>query len=161
MPVLKTCQYNEESINVIKEWLYGINWPAVYIIYNTKKAYVGETLDLVRRTEQHLKEDEFKEFTDICLISDKTFNKSVILDLESYLIKYMSADKTHILTNGNAGVVNHNYFYRDAYEEDFKEIWDKLLELGIVSSSIADIENSELFKYSPYKSLNEEQQNAV
>ncbi len=161
MPVLKTCQYSEESIEEIKGWLYGINWPAVYIIYNTKKAYVGETLDLVRRTEQHLKEDEFKEFTDICLISDKTFNKSVILDLESYLIKYMSADKTHVLTNGNAGVVNHNYFYKDAYEDDFKEIWDKLLELDIVSSSIADIENSELFKYSPYKSLNEEQQNAA
>ena len=55
MPLLKICPYKDSSIEEIKNWLYGINWPAVYIIYNTKKAYVGETLDLVRRTEQHLK----------------------------------------------------------------------------------------------------------
>ena len=153
--------YSKENINQIKEWHYGVNWPIVYIIYNSKKAYVGETLDAVRRTEQHLAEDEFKEFTDICLISNKTFNKSVILDLESFLIKYMSADKSKTLINGNAGVVEHNYFYKEAYEDDFKEIWKILLEKGIVSQSIADIENSELFKYSPYKSLNDEQQIAA
>jgi hypothetical protein len=153
--------YNKENISQIREWHYGVNWPSVYIIYNGKRAYVGETLDAVRRTEQHLAEDEFKEFTDICLISDKTFNKSVILDLESFLIKYMSADKSKILINGNAGVVEHNYFYREAYEDDFKEIWKILLEKGIVDQSISDIENSELFKYSPYKSLNNEQLEAT
>lgn len=150
--------YSKENINQIKEWHYGVNWPIVYIIYNSKKAYVGETLDAVRRTEQHLAEEEF---TDICLISNKTFNKSVILDLESFLIKYMSADKSKILINGNAGVVDHNYFYREAYEDDFKEIWNVLLEKGIVEQSISDIENSELFKYSPYKSLNDEQEKAT
>lgn len=153
--------YNKENINKIREWHYGVNWPVVYIIYNNKKAYVGETLDAVRRTEQHLAEEEFEEFTDICLISNKTFNKSVILDLESFLIKYMSADKTKVLINGNAGVVEHNYFYRDAYEDDFKQIWQALIDVGIVSQSIADIENSELFKYSPYKSLNYEQEKAA
>lgn len=153
--------YSKENINQIKEWHYGVNWPIVYIIYNSKKAYVGETLDAVRRTEQHLAEEEFEEFTDICLISNKTFNKSVILDLESFLIKYMSADKSKILTNGNAGVVDHNYFYREAYEDEFKEIWNVLLQKGIVGQSISDIENSELFKYSPYKSLNSEQEKAA
>lgn len=153
--------YSKENINQIKEWHYGVNWPIVYIIYNSKKAYVGETLDAVRRTEQHLAEEEFEEFTDICLISNKTFNKSVILDLESFLIKYMSADKSKILINGNAGVVEHNYFYREAYKDDFKEIWNVLLEKGIVEQSISDIENSELFKYSPYKSLNDEQEKAA
>jgi hypothetical protein len=153
--------YNKENISHIREWHYGVNWPTVYIIYNSDNAYVGETLDATRRTEQHLAEEEFKEFTDICLISNMTFNKSVILDLESFLIKYMSADKSKKLINGNAGVVDHNYFYREVYEDDFREIWKILLEKGIVTQSISDIENSELFKYSPYKSLNGEQQDAA
>lgn len=157
MPAIKNIPY-KGSIKTIKDWVYGRNWPAVYVIYNDKNAYVGETLDLVRRTEQHLADKDFDKFTDICLISDMSFNKSVILDLESYLIKYVSADGTKRLTNGNAGIVDHNYFYREAYEEEFAEIWDGLLQKGIVSKSIADIQNSELFKYSPYKALSEDQQ---
>lgn len=155
--------YDSEVIKSIRDWRYGQNWPSVYIIYNEKKAYVGETLDAVRRTTQHLQESEFQKqsFTSICLISNKTFNKSVILDLESFLIKYMSADPAKELTNGNAGVVDHDYFYKEAYSDDFKEIWKALLDYGIVSKSIIDIENSELFKYSPYKSLNDEQQVAA
>lgn len=152
--------YGQDTIAELKNWRYGINWPIVYIIYNNEKVYIGETLDAVRRTGQHLKEEGFAEFTDICLITDKTFNKSVILDLESFLIKYMSAEDSKQLTNGNVGVADHNYFYKEAYTDEFKEIWDRLKKLGIVRKSILDIENSELFKYSPFKSLNEEQQRA-
>ena len=153
--------YDKEGVKHIAEWGYGVNWPIVYIVYNDEKAYVGETLDAVRRTEQHLQEPEFSGFTQICLISNKTFNKSVILDLESFLIKYMSADGTKELTNGNAGIVDHNYFYKEAYIDDFKEIWEELIKRGIVQKSLIDIENSELFKYSPYKTLNLEQQKAA
>lgn len=153
--------YDKSGIKDIENWAFGTNWPIVYIIYNDTKAYVGETLDAVRRTEQHLQEREFDDFSEICLISNKTFNKSVILDLESFLIKYMSADGKRELTNGNAGVVDHNYFYKDAYTDDFIEIWKVLLQKGIVRKSLIDIENSESFKYSPYKTLNAEQQNAA
>ena len=153
--------YDKEGIKSISEWGFGTNWPIVYIVYNDTLAYVGETLDAVRRTEQHLQESEFASFKQICLISNKTFNKSVILDLESFLIKYMSADGTRELINGNAGVLDHNYFYREAYIDDFKEVWTELIRRGIVKKSLIDIENSELFKYSPYKSLNIEQQKAA
>ena len=153
--------YAESSIEQISEWGFGTNWPIVYIIYNDTTAYVGETLDAVRRTRQHLLEDEFNGFTKICFISNMTFNKSVILDLEAFLIKYMSADGTKKLKNGNAGVLDHNYFYKEAYVDDFKEIWVGLIQIGIVQKSLIDIENSELFKYSPYKTLNVEQQKAA
>ncbi len=153
--------YDKSTVSQINEWGYGKNWPVVYIIYNNENAYVGETLDACRRTEQHLKEPEFSLFDRICLISSMTFNKSVVLDLESFLIKYISADGLRILTNGNAGVVDHNYFYKEAYLEDFKEIWRILQEKGVVQKSLIDIENSELFKYSPYKTLNYEQQKAA
>ena len=153
--------YDRNGVAKISEWGFGRNWPVVYIIYNDQKAYVGETLDAVRRTEQHLQEPEFVGFSKICLISNITFNKSVILDLESFLIKYMSADGSKELKNGNAGVVDHNYFYKEAYTEDFKDIWKELQKRGIVQKSILNIENSELFKYSPYKTLNPEQQKAT
>lgn len=123
MNSIVTYRYDKKVINNIKGWQYGNNWPIVYIYYNDKKAYVGETLDAVRRTEQHIKEPEFDDFKYICLISNKTFNKSVVLDLESFLIKYMGADGKRKLINGNAGVVDHNYFYKEAYEDDFKAIW--------------------------------------
>ena len=155
-------QYNKgDIVSKICEWSFGTNWPIVYIFYNKTNAYVGETLDAVRRTEQHMQEASFDEYTDICLISNKTFNKSVILDLESFLIKYMSAEGSRKLANGNAGVLDHAYFYKEAYEDDFREIWQALVSRGIVQKSLNDIENSELFKYSPYKSLNSEQQKAT
>ena len=150
--------YDDTCIENIEKWSFGSNWPSVYITYNDDLAYVGETLDSVRRTKQHFLEEDFKNFSNICLISGKTFNKSVILDLESFLIKYISADGSKRLTNANMGIVDHDYFYKEAYEDDFKTIWQTLINLGIVRKSISDIENSELFKYSPYKSLTIEQQ---
>ena len=161
MAFVINCANDIKLLNNIKAWRYGINWPVVYIYYNAKKAYVGETLDALRRTEQHQKEEQFDEFTDVCFITNKTFNKSVILDLEAFLIKYMSAEGTKKLINGNAGVTDHNYFYKEAYEDDFREIWSALINEGIVSKALSDIENSELFKFSPYKSLNEEQHEAA
>ena len=133
---IESFKYDDNIIASLNEWQYGTNWPSVYIFYNETSAYVGETLDAVRRTEQHQKERNFDSFTDVCFVSDKTFNKSVILDLESFLIKYMSADETKSLINGNSGIVEHNYFYREAYKDDFKEIWDKLKRLGIVSKTL-------------------------
>lgn len=153
--------YDKQGVKEMEGWGFCSNWPVTYVIYNDTKAYVGETLDAVRRTEQHFQENAFNQFTRICLISDKTFNKSVILDLESFLIKYMSADGTRELTNGNLGIVDHDYFYREAYEDEFREIWNRLMRLGVVSRSLMEIENSELFKYSPYKTLNQEQQRAA
>lgn len=82
----------------------------------------------------------------------------MILDLESFLIKYISADGGKKMINGNAGVSDHNYFYKTAYETEFKGIWNELIKKGIVSRSISSIENSELFKYSPYKVLSKDQE---
>ena len=152
---------DKDEKDVISNWHYGKNWPVVYIYYNSNKAYVGETLDAFRRTEEHEKEAQFKEFTNICFFSGMTYNKSVILDIEALLIKYMSAEGEKKLINGNVGVVDHNYFYKEAYAEDFKEIWNVLIKKGIVKKTLLTIENSELFKYSPYKSLNDEQQEAA
>jgi len=139
----------------------GSNWPVVYVINNDEEAYVGETVHAFRRIEQHQQTKERQKLTEIRIISDDNFNKSVVLDLESFLIKYMSSDEKFILQNGNGGISDHEYFERSAYREEFIKIWNKLRKMGIVRKTIEEIENSEIYKYSPYKSLGNEQMEAV
>ena len=138
----------------------GENWPIVYVINNDDEAYVGETVSAYRRTEQHLQNKDRQRLTEIRIISDDGFNKSVVLDLESFLIKHMSSDGKYRLQNGNAGLQNHDYYDKQKYESDFRKIWNELIKEGIVSKTIDEIENSELYKYSPYKSLGAEQRDA-
>ena len=137
--------------------MVGENWPVVYVLNHDDEAYVGETVNAARRTEQHLANSAKQKLTEIRIITDKDFNKSVVLDLESYLIKHMGADGKYKLLNGNNGIQDHDYYERSAYEDKFRTIWNKLRKLGVVKNSIEDIENSELYKYSPYKSLGSEQ----
>ena len=157
--------FNENSQGLIENWKngkreYGSNWPVVYLIHNddTKEAYVGETLNAGKRAAQHWQVSERQRLKTIHIMTDDTFNKSVILDLESFLIKYISADGKYKLQNGNAGLSDFDYYSRNEYEQQFQKIWDSLKELGLVQSGIADIEDSDLYKYSPYKSLTKDQE---
>ena len=160
--------FNENSQALIEAWHgaqreYGTNWPVVYLIHNddTKEAYIGETLNAGRRAAQHWQVEERKRLKTIHIMTDDTFNKSVILDLESFLIKYISADGKYRLQNGNAGLSSFDYYNRAEYEGQFQKIWENLKGLGLVQSSVADIEDSDLFKYSPYKSLTSDQQKVL
>lgn len=150
-----------ESIRGIKHKnkRVGENWPVVYVIdsEDAELAYVGQTTNIARRTDDHLKNPTKQNLTTIRIISDDDFNVSVALDLESYLITHMAADGKYKLLNGNNGLQDHEYYERSKYEEAFKGIWKKLHKQGVVKNTISDIENSELFKYSPYKTLGEEQ----
>ena len=136
-----------------------LSWPIVYFLKNknTKCAYVGETTDVLARISTHLKSEEKKQLSSVNLILSDLFHKSATLDLESNLIKYISADKQYTLQNGNLGISNHQYHEKKVYWKLFKEIWDELRQIGIARHSLDFINNSDLFKYSPYKSLSKEQ----
>jgi len=137
------------------------NWPVVYTIDNGKSIYVGETTNARVRMQQHLDSPAKQGLKQVRVIVNEEFNKSVCLDLESHLIRYFAADEKYELINGNHGISDANYFERSRYRDEFESIFDQLLEQGVLTRSIPDIINSNLFKYSPYKALNSDQAVAV
>ena len=157
MAEISTLKFNSGTPLKLKNNKYGSDWPVVYIINNDSEAYIGETTDASIRSNQHLANEVRRNLNLINIIADETFNKSSILDLESFLIKYMSADNKYKLQNGNGGLQNHNYYQRKMYESKFREIWLQLKSKGLVKNDLRMIENTDLFKYSPYKSLTADQ----
>jgi DUF2075 family protein/Cdc6-like AAA superfamily ATPase len=157
--------FNKESFSEITQNLWVKNqWPLVYFINNKsdRLAYVGESTNAASRIKNHLANPaKSTTLNQISIIGSDKFNKSATLDIESSLIQYITAEGTYKLLNGNYGLINHNYYQQGLYKDLFKAIWGKLIEKKIISKSLSEIENSELFKYSPYKALNEDQYNSV
>lgn len=153
--------FSNNGLNSIQsQYFVSENWPVVYILNNNgiNQAYVGETIDTNSRIFTHLQTESKKHLEEAHLISSKKFNKSVTLDIESNLIKYLHADGKYKLLNGNLGLTNHSYFQREEYYWDmFKNIWNGLMSKGIAQHSLEHITNSDLFKYSPYKTLSVDQ----
>lgn len=137
------------------------NWPMLYILENGKEAYIGESNHVRTRMNQHWANEEKKIFDKVHFIYSKMFNQSVTFDYESKLIQYIVADELFRVTNKNAGIADKQYFGKEQYDEDFAKLWDKLKREKLVKHSLEEIENSDLFKYSPYKELNDGQREAV
>jgi DUF2075 family protein/predicted GIY-YIG superfamily endonuclease len=154
-------EFNNNGLNSIQlQYFVAENWPIVYILNNegVKQAYVGETTDTNSRMFSHLQSQSKNHLKEAHFISSKKFNKSATLDIESNLIKYLHADGKFKLLNGNLGLVNHSYYQRDEYYSSlFREIWNSLISKGIANHSLEHISNSDLFKYSPYKTLSLDQ----
>jgi DUF2075 family protein len=141
-------------------------WPIVYFIQNDssrpkKIAYIGESTNAYKRIKNHLENPKRLELNKIIIIGSDKFNKSVTLDIESKLIKYLASEENYVLQNIAPGLIKHTYYQQEMYDNLFVEIWRKLAEKKIVTKTMSEIENSELFKYSPYKSLNTDQHNSI
>lgn len=138
-------------------------WPIVYFIQNKQKkiAYVGESTSAYNRIKNHLDNTHRSEMKQITIIGSDKFNKSATLDIESQLIQNITSEGTFKLQNGNNGLTTHNYYQRDFYSNMFKQVWERLKEKKIVNKTLKEIQDSNFFKYSPYKSLNPDQLNSV
>jgi len=162
---IRRYDFNSNLFNDFQNLHYAKDlWPIVYILSDgtKKEAYVGETTDTYARMASHLKSNKKNVLSTVHLISSEKFNKSATLDIESNLIKYISGDGQYKLMNGNIGLANHNYYQKEeVYWDIFQSIWNKLRSEGITKNSIETINNSDLFKYSPYKSLTVEQKEGL
>ncbi len=162
---IKRYPFSGKSLDDLRSNAFAVGgWPLVYVLSDEKKlhAYIGETTDALSRMGTHLKHDEKKLLTAVHLITSEYFNKSATLDVESLLIKYMAADGKYSLLNGNLGLSDHNYYQRDdLYERVFRDVWDALISCGVASKTLNHIDNSDVFKYSPYKSLSFDQRQGL
>ena len=131
----------EESLVTME---YGVNWPVVYLLYNDREIYVGETTSAYTRYLQHADKngkyfEDRKRLKHIKIVFDDHFNKSAILDIEQNLIRLIEADSAiqnemggggHTLQNKNAGQsYQHNYYNRADYQKKVEEIQEKRAKL--------------------------------
>ena len=149
----KNNEYSDEE--------YLDNWPMLYILENGKQAYIGESNHVKTRMTQHATNEEKRIFDKVHFIYSKLFNQSVTFDYESKLIQYVVADELFQVTNKNSGIADKQYYQKKEYDEKFEILWRKLQRENLVKHSLEEIENSDLFKYSPYKELNDSQRKAV
>lgn len=140
------------------------DWPVVYVLDGDRKSpavYVGETANAATRLKQHLGNPAKQHLRTARVLIDETYNKSVCLDLESHLIRWLAGDGQFTVLNGNKGITNAAYYRRESYRKTFGEIFEQLRGEGVFQRSIPAIENSDLFKLSPFKALTQDQAIAV
>ena len=137
------------------------NWPVVYALDGEDRIYVGESLNVTARLRQHLASPEKGALRGARVVLDPTFNKSVCLDLEAFLIQRLSGDGTFQVLNRNVGISDRDYFGRAGYRKVFAEIFEELRHDGLFSQTLPQIENSDLFKLSPFKALTDDQEIVV
>jgi len=150
------------------------NWPVVYLIDGPAaapsgrslgpiftKVYVGESRNAVARMHQHLESEEKKKLSAVRVVVDETYNKSVCLDLESHLIRLLAGDGSYEVLNRNDGITEADYYDRNRYRAGFDDVFEKLRADGVFTRTVAEIENSDLFKLSPFKALTPDQGAAV
>src|SRR3954451_12080474 len=86
------------------------NWPVVYALHGSAQVYVGESVNATARLRQHLMSEERRRLATAHVVIDDTFNKSVCLDLEAFLIRLFAGDGRYAVLNRNVGIPNSNYF---------------------------------------------------
>lgn len=148
-------RYFEENLDIL-------DYPVVYILYNNNEIYIGESSDIKNRLLTHSKSDQNNKLKNRLVIFSPFFNKSVALGLETFLLKNIISDKRKI-SNTNLITSKHKYYNKHKYETLFPNIWERLKETKIIDPDLVydDIKNMDVYKYSPYKELNEDQQNAI
>ena len=156
---IKTYEFNSNGLNEANCEPKCSNWPVVYLI-DGSELYIGETSNFSGRFQQHLSNNQRQNLRAIRVILDDTFNKSAILDIEQHLIRLFNSEENYKLQNMNFGQsASHDYYQRDQYRKKIPEIWNQLKQESVAKKSYEEIVNNNLYKYSPYITLTEDQNN--
>lgn len=182
-PTVIKLPYKKHTLNELNTYLIDnkINekkhrlmteFPTVYVVNDKKGSnydvYIGETSNIINRTNQHIDTDpqtreDWKKFansksTQMFVIGHEFFNKSLTLDIENKLMQYMlSIDKVNHLNNRKTNQQN-NYYTAEYLDSVFSKVWTKLRAFDKDLFPIERrIQESALFKASPFHKLNYEQ----
>lgn len=182
-PIIEQFDYNSfSSDDIVKssrkdtEKHLLLNYPTVYIIRDKGEknnasytVYVGETTNIGRRTKQHLNDDIKKNREDwqklaqsktanMYVIGHPYFNKSLTLDIENKLMHYLSSVESVGRVNNRRTNQQNDYYTSKHLKSIFSKIWRKLRKFDknlFPAESL--VEDSALFKASPFHKLTEEQ----
>lgn len=102
-----------------------------------------------------------KDFNRTLLIDNPTFNQSATFEFENRLIELFCADEKFQVTNANNGYAQFDYFERPQYRQKFRTLWTKLREENYAIHPIEELENTDLFKFSPFKTLTPDQYETI
>ncbi|MGF3073082.1 DUF2075 domain-containing protein [Facklamia sp. P13069] len=166
-------RFAENSVNFNKDIRkYLLDYPTVYIINNKVKndiysVYIGETSNIIVRTNQHLISNEInKELAELeninsasmFVVGHEYFNKSLTLDIENKLMHYLSSiDEVDKIYNRRTNQQN-KYYTSEYFEDIFSEVWKELRNKNKTLFPLKSIiEDSALFKASPFHKLTSEQ----
>lgn len=158
------------------------DYPTVYIIDNQGKqsdykedytVYVGETIDIQRRTLEHLDADpetraDWEELRNaknahMFVIGHEHFNKSLALDIENRMMQYLSSVDVISELNNRRENAQRKYYTSEEFIPIFNRIWDKLGENKQYRNLFPPrqlLEKSAIFKASPFNKLTDEQNQA-
>lgn len=154
---------------------YLIDYPTVYVINSQDRGmkprytvYVGETNDIQRRTIEHLKadsevRDDWERLRDVknaemYVIGHEHFNKSLTLDIENRLMQYLSSVEAVSHLNNRRENSQNEYYTSDEMVPIFDRIWAKLNKKNnYLFPARKQLEDSALFKASPFNKLTAEQ----
>src|SRR5690606_30273188 len=75
----------------------------------------------------------------------------------SHLIRLLAGDGAYRVLNRNVGITDRAYFDRERYRSSFNAVFAQLVDEGVLTRTVAEIENGDLFKLSPYKALTTDQ----
>ena len=148
------------------------NYPTVYIVHHPEKekfcVYIGETTDIRRRTEQHLKQGSKKrkdweklsrrDDANMFVIGHELFNKSLTLDIENKLMHYLSSVEAVQEVYNRRTNEQNEYYTSDQMEPIFSKIWGELhRKNNVIFPTRRRIEDAAVFKASPFHKLTQEQ----
>lgn len=156
--LLRKYEFSDSGRDILALESKGRDWPVVYLFYNEKELYVGESSNMLSRFKQHRDNPLRKDLRWLNVLYDEELNKSAALDIEQSLIQLFSAEKKFTLQNLNAGQSSkHNYYQREKYLDKVNTIWVELGKAKLTEKSVEELRNSDLFKFSPYCSLTPDQ----
>lgn len=179
-PIIYELEYSIDEVITLEDKIknenhekYLLRYPTVYIVndketQNNYSVYVGETTNIKRRTMEHLQSDSktnndwekiaTSKNAKMLLIGHDHFNKSLTLDIENKLMQYMSSvDSVRHVYNRRTNQ-QQEYYSSDKMEAIFTKIWRKLRRYNQELFPLERvIQDSALFKASPFHKLTKEQ----
>ena len=175
--MVKKIDYNAKALRELREETHNnellFDYPTVYLIYKRDangqyNVYVGETNNIRQRTKQHLIEDpktrkDWKAFrkekgVNMIVIGHDQFNKSLTLDIENKMMLYMSGVTSVKKLNNRRENDQNKYYTEEVRDNIFSKVWRKLRKLeGNLFPLERIIQDSALFKASPFHKLTSEQ----